>query len=152
MPSDARGVALVEIPDAADAQEFPAPDGVEVRWLARSHHERPGALAYRAAAQLELPADVDGAPGAGSLAHAYAVGESSLATGIRRLLVNEHGWAKTAGELLRCWRLRKGARRSTLGIRATPPGPPRTPPSRHTTLHRHPPCTDTAPTGIRGDP
>ncbi|WP_279433491.1 siderophore-interacting protein [Agromyces protaetiae] len=33
LPADAQGVAIIEIPDASDAQDFARPDGVEVRWI-----------------------------------------------------------------------------------------------------------------------
>lgn len=35
MPAQARGIALVEIGDKADAQRLKRPDGVELRWLRR---------------------------------------------------------------------------------------------------------------------
>ncbi|MFF2371526.1 siderophore-interacting protein [Agromyces sp. NPDC058110] len=101
LPADARGVAIVEIPHADDVQEFPKPEGLVVHWVVREHHDRPGAGAYAAASTLELPADV--------VTHGYAVGESGLATGIRRLLVNERGWAKSEVSFCGYWRLPKGA-------------------------------------------
>lgn len=39
LPSNARGVAFIEVPHAADALAVRSPDGVEVRWL----HRAPGA-------------------------------------------------------------------------------------------------------------
>ncbi|MCI2956285.1 siderophore-interacting protein [Agromyces atrinae] len=101
LPSYARGLAIVEITDAADAQEFEKPDGVEIRWIVRGHDDRVGSLAY-AAAREALPAGPE-------RAHAFAVGESGLATGIRRLLVTENGWPKTAVSFCGYWRLPKGA-------------------------------------------
>lgn len=101
LPADARGVAIVEVPHADDVQRFPTPADVVVHWIVREHDERPGAAAYSAVAGLELPGDV--------VTHAYAVGESGLATGIRRLLVNERGWAKTDVSFCGYWRLPKGA-------------------------------------------
>ncbi|MDR7322391.1 NADPH-dependent ferric siderophore reductase [Catenuloplanes niger] len=43
LPAGARGLALVEIPSAADAQDFPVPDGVTLRWIARDGHGVPAA-------------------------------------------------------------------------------------------------------------
>jgi NADPH-dependent ferric siderophore reductase len=101
LPADAQGAAIVEVPHADDAQEFPTPAGVVVHWVVREHGQRPGAAAYAAASAVELPGDV--------AAHAYAVGESGLATGIRRLLVNERAWAKSDVSFCGYWRLPKGA-------------------------------------------
>ncbi|GAA1517068.1 NADPH-dependent ferric siderophore reductase [Agromyces terreus] len=101
LPADVTGAAIVEIPDAADAQEFPKPAGVVVHWVVRQHGDRPGAGAYAAASAVEVPGAV--------AAHAYAVGESGLATGIRRLLVTERGWAKGDVSFCGYWRLPKGA-------------------------------------------
>jgi len=73
----ARGVALLEVPDAADCCDIAAPTGVEVRWLPRSRgRSEPGRLALAALAELNPPAH----------AYAYVVGESGLATGGRRVL------------------------------------------------------------------
>jgi NADPH-dependent ferric siderophore reductase len=35
LPEDARGAVFLEVPDASDALDLAAPEGVEVRWLAR---------------------------------------------------------------------------------------------------------------------
>jgi len=44
LPRDTRGLAILEIPAAEDAQPVDAPAGVEVRWLPRADpHDRPGA-------------------------------------------------------------------------------------------------------------
>ena len=42
LPADARGAVFLEVPEAADALALAAPDGVDVRWLARD----PGSDAY----------------------------------------------------------------------------------------------------------
>ncbi|WP_265522110.1 siderophore-interacting protein [Oerskovia flava] len=101
LPDDARGLALVEVPDLADAQEFRTPPGVEVRWLARSHHgagaddATPGALALATLVTAELPSGP---------VYAYAVGESALATGARRHLVNDRGVPKQSIDFVGYWR------------------------------------------------
>lgn len=80
LPRDAQGLAIVEIPDAADQQELDAPPGVEVRWLARADpHDRPGLLALEAvrARSPEHPATL----------HAYLAGEQQLVAESRRHLV-----------------------------------------------------------------
>lgn len=79
-PRDAKGLAIIEIPKAADHQDVPAPDGFEVRWVPRADpHDRPGVLALR-----EIEAF---APAAPALLQAYVVGEQALAAGGRRALV-----------------------------------------------------------------
>ncbi|GAB3698952.1 siderophore-interacting protein [Mariniluteicoccus flavus] len=85
LPRDARGVALVEVTDEADAQEVEPPEGFRVVWLVRAPAEAPGARVLAELATLDLAADDH---------HAFAVGESGLATGVRRHLVRERGWAK----------------------------------------------------------
>lgn len=106
LPRDARGVAIVELPDAADAQELDAPAGVVVQWIARPHGVRHGALAYRAALEVALPAPAaDGGP----VVHGYAAGEQALATGVRRHLVTANGWDRHAVSFCGYWRLPKEA-------------------------------------------
>ncbi|WOF22679.1 siderophore-interacting protein [Microbacterium betulae] len=97
LPSDAAGIAIVEVPSAEDALEFARPDGVEVRWVVRDDaRARPGAAALAALDAAALP---DGG------FHAFAAGEQQLATGARRLLVNERGVAKTDVDFCGYWRL-----------------------------------------------
>jgi NADPH-dependent ferric siderophore reductase len=80
LPRDATGLALIEIPDAADAQPVEAPAGFDVRWLPRADPAAPpGALAL---ATLERFAPPD--PAALS---AYLAGEQALVAGGRRHLV-----------------------------------------------------------------
>ncbi|MEU5879396.1 siderophore-interacting protein [Spirillospora sp. NPDC047279] len=74
LPEDARGHALVEVPDEADRQELTAPEGVTVEWLVRDG-DAPGALALRTATGLPRP---DGR------FYGWVVGESALPTGLRR--------------------------------------------------------------------
>ncbi|MBZ5735741.1 siderophore-interacting protein [Nocardioides sp. TRM66260-LWL] len=60
LPADARGHAVVELPTRADVEALapltPAPDGVEVVWLARERGERGTALAAAVLALLGLDA------------------------------------------------------------------------------------------------
>ncbi|ALJ20409.1 siderophore-interacting protein [Microbacterium sp. No. 7] len=79
LPDTARGVAVIEIPDPADRQDLRAPQGVEIRWLPRAPGSRPGASAL---AHVEHD---DGLSSSGT--YAFAAGEASLATGVRRHLV-----------------------------------------------------------------
>lgn len=80
LPRDARGLASIEVPTAADTQPVAAPAGVEVRWLARDDDPGiPGRLAL-AAVRAWSPSEP------GTLT-AYACGEHELPTGVRRHLV-----------------------------------------------------------------
>jgi len=75
-----RGLAIVEIPVAEDAQPVEAPAGVEVRWIPRADpHDRPGLLALEAlrAVRPERPEAL----------HAYLAGEQALVAEGRRHLV-----------------------------------------------------------------
>jgi len=79
LPRDARGLALVEVPDIADAQEVDAPAGVELRWLVRQPGEHPGSVALAALRGV--------APESPATLSAYLVGEHTLPTEGRRHLV-----------------------------------------------------------------
>jgi NADPH-dependent ferric siderophore reductase len=95
LPRDTVGEAVIEVPDIADAQEAGEPDGVGVHWVVRPAGARPGALALEHA--LELP-PADGA------VQVFAAGESALATGVRRRLV-ERGVPKGAITFCGYWKL-----------------------------------------------
>ncbi|MFI9487175.1 siderophore-interacting protein [Promicromonospora sp. NPDC052451] len=98
LPRDARGIAVVEVPTAEDRQEVRAPAGVELRWVVRDAADAvPGQAALAALRELDLA-------GAGGAVHAFAVGESSLATGTRRYLVGECGVPKTHVDFVGYWR------------------------------------------------
>lgn len=80
LPRDARGLALVEVPEPDDRQAVDGPEGVEVRWVARRDpHDRPGTVALDAvrAETLDGPAGLT----------AYLAGEQGLVTEARRHLV-----------------------------------------------------------------
>lgn len=96
VPSSAIGTAIIEVPSEEDALAFPHPDGLTVEWIVRPHDEQPGALALRRLAEIELPT----AP-----FHAYAAGEQSLASGVRRHLVGERGVDKNAVSFCGYWKV-----------------------------------------------
>ncbi|WP_431977946.1 siderophore-interacting protein [Propioniciclava coleopterorum] len=99
LPEDARGIAVVEVPAAEDRQDFPAPADMQVVWVVRDESgrpdERPGELALRTLTSAALP-DGD--------VHAHAIGESALATGARRHLVQERGVPKRNVDFVGYWR------------------------------------------------
>jgi NADPH-dependent ferric siderophore reductase len=98
LPDDARGIVVVEVPTAADRQDFRVPDGVDVHWVERDQVDAaavPGAAALAAVRGLEL---LDGS------VYAFSVGESSLATGVRRYLVTERGVPKTHADFAGYWK------------------------------------------------
>ena len=107
LPTDAAGTALIEVPDAEDALEFDRPPGVEVRWIARDGAAKPGSLALAALRDVALP---------GHDTHAFIVGEQSLPTGGRRLLV-ERGIDRDAISFVGYWRA--GAASPSAGARAS---------------------------------
>jgi NADPH-dependent ferric siderophore reductase len=98
LPRDARGTALIEVPHAEDAQPTAAPDGVDVRWIAREPGMRVGATALDAFAALPVPS--------GEVS-AYCVGEQALATGARRHLVAS-GVPKQQITFVGYWKAGKG--------------------------------------------
>ncbi|MDR1119087.1 MAG: siderophore-interacting protein [Bifidobacteriaceae bacterium] len=88
LPPTARGLALIEVPEPADAQEAQPPAGFDLRWIfrsespnapARAPNPTPGAAALAALReyQPDRPGDVT----------AYVCGESALAAEGRRHLV-----------------------------------------------------------------
>lgn len=95
----ARGVAIIEIPTAADRQDISAPTGMEITWVVRDESPqppgRPGELALRTLTAASLP---DGA------VHAHAIGESGLATGARRHLVQQRSVPKRHVDFVGYWR------------------------------------------------
>ncbi|MFC7449202.1 siderophore-interacting protein [Rhodococcus daqingensis] len=100
-PADLRAEVFLEIPHADDAQEVATPDGVNVHWLVRSDpHARPGALALETVRRAQLP---DGP------SYTFAAGESDLATGVRRHLVNDRKVPKSDITFTGYWRHGKAA-------------------------------------------
>lgn len=100
LPRAARGHAVIELFDLADRQETEAPDGVEVHWVQRDPSANPGTVALPTLVGLGFPAD---------RTYAFAVGESAVATGARRHLVNERGVPKQNVTFCGYWKLGKAA-------------------------------------------
>ncbi|WP_395244058.1 siderophore-interacting protein [Agromyces sp. MMS24-K17] len=96
LPREARGHAVIEVPDLDDRQPVDAPAGVEVHWIARGHGAHAGAAALERVRELGADASTD----------AFAAGESKLATGVRRHLVNERGVPKANVDFCGYWRHR----------------------------------------------
>lgn len=96
LPATAVGTAIIEVPAEDDALAFPHPDGVDVTWITRPHGTAPGALALAALAKTALP----DAP-----FHAYAAGEQSLASGVRKHLVGERGVDKNSVSFCGYWKI-----------------------------------------------
>jgi len=96
LPSHATGLAIVEVPSAEDALDFPHPTGVAVRWIVRDSDVKPGTLALQALRDASIP---------DAAFHAYVVGEQALATEGRRHLVGERGVSKDHVSFCGYWRL-----------------------------------------------
>ncbi|MFJ9175118.1 siderophore-interacting protein [Streptomyces sp. NPDC102360] len=77
LPADTTGWAVAEVPAPEDRQKLTAPPGAEVVWVDRDDTATsvPGATALARARELPLP---------GGPLYGWAVGESGLATGLRR--------------------------------------------------------------------
>ena len=95
LPRHARGHALIELPDLDDRQRADAPDGVEVHWIVREPGAQPGAAALEHLREL---------PTFAGTVSAFAAGESKLATGARRHLVNDRGVPKADVTFCGYWR------------------------------------------------
>lgn len=96
LPGTARGLALIEVPTADDAQVMRAPAGIGLRWLPR--HDRravPGQLALDMVRRL-LPGDHH--------PYVYGVGESDMASALSTLLRQELGWPKDRVTTLAYWK------------------------------------------------
>ncbi|WP_228515862.1 siderophore-interacting protein [Agreia pratensis] len=96
-PADLRAQVFLEVPHAADIREITVPDGVDMHWLPRENdHAIPGRLALEALVEAQLPAE--------NPSYAYLAGESGLATGARRFLVNERGMPKSDVKFQGYWK------------------------------------------------
>ncbi|MDR6168176.1 NADPH-dependent ferric siderophore reductase [Microbacterium paludicola] len=98
LPGTASGMALIEAPSSDDVLEIEAPPEVDVRWLVRAPDAKPGSAALAA-----LSALAPGAVPAQSL-HAFVVGEQSLPTTARRMLIADHGIPKEQISFVGYWR------------------------------------------------
>lgn len=81
----ASGTAIIEVPDAEDAQAVEAPIGMDVRWVVRGARDAIGEGALR---------ELRGLGSLGERTQAFAAGASPLATGARRHLVTDAGVPK----------------------------------------------------------
>lgn len=100
LPRATRGHAVIEVFDLADRQPTDAPDGVEVHWVQRDPSTNPGTVALPTLRDLTFPTE---------RTYAFAVGESAVATGARRHLVNERGVPKQNVTFCGYWKLGKAA-------------------------------------------
>lgn len=98
LPASATGIAIIEVPSTHDALAFERPRNVEVRWVVREPDAKPGACALAALQDTSTDATLTA-----SGIHAFIVGEQSLPTGARRLLV-ERGVDKNAISFVGYWR------------------------------------------------
>jgi NADPH-dependent ferric siderophore reductase len=96
LPTDATGLAIIEVPAAEDALDFARPAGLVVQWIVREHGTKPGTPALKALTEATLP----DAP-----FHAYIVGEQALPTDARRHLVGERGVPKDLVSFCGYWRV-----------------------------------------------
>ncbi|MDQ0375436.1 siderophore-interacting protein [Cellulomonas humilata] len=94
MPRDAVGHAIVELIDAADAQDVDAPAGMTLHWVPRG----------AGGSALHRLKEIDWLPGT---PYAFAVGESRIATGARRYLVSERGVPKGNVTFCGYWKVGK---------------------------------------------
>lgn len=99
MPRDAAGDAVIELFDDRDRQEVDAPDGVTVHWVIRDPGVAPGSIALPAVRALPLADRL----------YAFVVGESALATGVRRYLVGERHIPKSNVTFCGYWRVGKAS-------------------------------------------
>lgn len=89
---------LLEVPAKDDVRELDTPSHIDVRWLSREATDAgmpPGRLALAALTDLPLPPPPH---------YAWLAGESGLATGARRLLTRERGYAKADVAFMGYWR------------------------------------------------
>jgi NADPH-dependent ferric siderophore reductase len=88
---------FLEVRETADVRpDVVAPPGVRVHWLPRDDADRrPGTLALETIKEAALP------PGR---SYTWVAGEAKLATGLRRHLVQDRGFPKSAVAFLGYWR------------------------------------------------
>lgn len=107
LPRDARGTALIEVPDAGDARPLDEPEAFSVHWVVRAEtadpHATPGIAALARLASLPAPA---------ADCYVFTVGESALATGVRRHAV-AHGVPKDQVRFCGYWKA--GVRAGSVG-------------------------------------
>jgi NADPH-dependent ferric siderophore reductase len=96
VPPDTRGVALLEVADAAEEQELTAPDGVELRWLHRGR-TMPGesTLLVDSVAALDRPEGE---------VFAWVAAESGAVRAVRGDLRSRWGLARAEHHAIAYWR------------------------------------------------
>ncbi|MBP2327755.1 NADPH-dependent ferric siderophore reductase [Kibdelosporangium banguiense] len=95
-PQDLRAHVYLEVPRTADIRNLDTPPGVTVHWIARDDSpELPGQPALRTLKAADLP---DGP------LYTWVAGESALATGLRRHLVQDRKMPKSDVTFLGYWR------------------------------------------------
>ncbi|MBJ8347923.1 siderophore-interacting protein [Antrihabitans sp. YC2-6] len=100
-PRDLRAEVFIEIPDADDKQTFDAPEGANIHWVVRTDHDaKPGALVAETVRTATLP---DGQ------CYAFIAGESELAKGMRRFLVNDKHVPKSHVNFTGYWKQGRAA-------------------------------------------
>ncbi|GAV37080.1 Vibriobactin utilization protein ViuB [Roseomonas sp. TAS13] len=101
LPSDARGVAIVEVADAREEQDLPHPPGVALRWLHRN--------GLPAGTPNLLPAALRALhwPESGTAA-AWAAAEFQVAQSMRCHLRDERGLDKDRCYCAAYWRQERG--------------------------------------------
>lgn len=132
LPRDARGIALIEVPEASDRLAVAAPEGIMVQWLVRgrSTHGRlliPAVIAHLGAGKeaAEDPAiedveteqllwetpvfsglgeSITGEIEAALAGYFWIAGESGVATTLRRHLVRELGISRSQVAFMGYWR------------------------------------------------
>jgi NADPH-dependent ferric siderophore reductase len=98
LPDTARGVALIEVADAAEEQALRLPAGVSVRWLHRDGRAAgTTTLLYDAVRETAFPQD-------GSTVYAWAACEFEAFRAIRTFLRKEKGLGKAEQLVVSYWR------------------------------------------------
>ncbi|MGW0870996.1 siderophore-interacting protein [Streptomyces sp. NPDC002740] len=92
---------FLEVATAADIRSVETPAGVRIHWFGRDDEGlRPGALVLDAVRDASLPA---------GRFHTWVAGESRLATGVRRYLVNDRGVPRRDISFIGYWRQGRSA-------------------------------------------
>ncbi|MCE7010379.1 siderophore-interacting protein [Kibdelosporangium philippinense] len=107
-PDTLHADVYLEVPHSDDFRELSTPPNVKVHWLARNGSgDIPGRLALETVKSATLPDELD---------YTWVAGESGLATGVRRFLVQERKIPKSTVTFLGYWRHGKASPRQELGL------------------------------------
>lgn len=97
LPGSAKGWAFVEVTDAAEEIELPAPEGFEVRWLHRGDlPPGTGDALVRAVTAVSVPK--------GERAYVWVAGEAGLIKPLRRWVRDELGLEKADHDITGYWK------------------------------------------------